>query len=218
MVAGRNWRAAFTVRCDARGPVLLRQIHGVVGIWSLIVFMVVSFSGVWLSFPQTVNGLASSWLGTRDLRPGIAGLAVKPSPDAHALDADAVSVLALAAAPYAQIRFIGLPMRPEQAYRVALMRSSDDSPAFGVTLFIDPWTHSIIERRDPRDYSFGEKLVVSMHGIHEGNGFGRVWCLLVFFSGLLPALFAVSGVWMWLLKRRGREALRASDAMAVPGE
>jgi uncharacterized iron-regulated membrane protein len=214
----RNWRAAFTVDRNARGPVLLRQIHGAVGIWSLIVFMIVSFSGVWLAFPQTFNGLASSWLGARDLRPGPAGAVVKPVAGATALDADGVAALAVVAAPDASLRFIGLPLRPEQAYRVALTRSPGDSPVFGITLLVDPWVQRIIERRDPRGYSFAEKLVVAMHGIHEGSGFGWVWRVLVFLSGLLPALFAVSGVWMWLLKRRKRQMPLASDVVAVPGE
>jgi hypothetical protein len=43
-----------------------------------------------------------------------------------------------------------------------------------------------------------------MRPLHSGDGFGAAWRLLVFVSGLLPPLFAISGVAMWVLKRRRR--------------
>jgi hypothetical protein len=45
--------------------------------------------------------------------------------------------------------------------------------------------------------------------IHSGAGLGPLWHLLVGLSGLLPALFAVTGISMWLLKRKAK---RRTDA------
>src|SRR3546814_4659864 len=47
-----QWKAAFMVRRTAKGLRLHRELHGMVGIWSLVIFMVVSFTGVYLGFPQ----------------------------------------------------------------------------------------------------------------------------------------------------------------------
>jgi uncharacterized iron-regulated membrane protein len=38
--------------------------------------------------------------------------------------------------------------------------------------------------------------------MHSGQGLGPIWKVLVFLTGLLPALFAVTGILMWLKRRR----------------
>jgi len=214
--ARRQWRQAFTIRKDARGAALLRQIHGAVGIWSLTVFLLVSFSGVWLAFPQSFNAVASSWLGLRDLRPGMGAGLAKPQAGMAPLDADGAAALAAASEPGAQLRSLTLPLRPDQAFRAVLRRSQDGASALPIIAFVDPWQRRVVELRDPKDYSFGERLVASMHAIHDGSGFGWLWRALVFLSGLLPAIFAVSGISMWLMKRRLRRR-RLAPAWA-PGE
>jgi uncharacterized iron-regulated membrane protein len=213
--ARRNWCAGFTIRRDARGAALLRQIHGAIGIWSLTVFMIVSFTGVWLAFPQTFNGLAASWLGVRDLRPGAAGIAIQPRPGVDALDIDAAASLALAEVPGGRLDFVALPARADQPFRVALATSSDG--ALPITVFIDPWRKRVAALRGPRDFGFAERVVGSMPGLHEGRGFGPAWRALVFISGLLPAFFAGTGLCMWFLKRQRRRRA-AADVVAVPGE
>ena len=48
-----KWRGAFGVAQDARGLRLFHDLHRAVGFWSLIVLLVVSISGLYLSFPRT---------------------------------------------------------------------------------------------------------------------------------------------------------------------
>ncbi|MGZ5922245.1 MAG: PepSY domain-containing protein, partial [Rhizomicrobium sp.] len=38
--------------------------------------------------------------------------------------------------------------------------------------------------------------------LHQGVGLGPVWRALVFLTGLVPTLFVVTGMMMWLKKRR----------------
>ncbi len=213
--ARRRLGAALTVDTRARGPVLLRQIHGAAGIWGLVVFLLVSFTGVWLSFPQGFNATAASLLGTRDLRPGVAAIAVTPAAGVDALDVDGAVALAVAAAPDAKLRSVALPLKTSQPFRVALTRAGQTLP---VVAFIDPWTKRVAELRDPKNYSVADRLVASVHAIHDGSWLGWPWRLLVFASGLLPALFAGSGIAMWLMKRRARRAPSRVRVYGVPGE
>jgi uncharacterized iron-regulated membrane protein len=60
---------------------------------------------------------------------------------------------------------------------------------------------------DPLDFSAGEAMLAAQHALHSGRGFGLLWKLLVFVSGLLPTLFAATGIAMWL-KRRHRSVAR----------
>ncbi|NDC64945.1 MAG: PepSY domain-containing protein, partial [Planctomycetia bacterium] len=68
--------------------------------------------------------------------------------------------------------------------------------------------------RDPRSYTLGETIMAWQHALHAGEGLGWTWKILVFLSGFLPPLFAVTGVSMWLIKRRNRRraALQAHPA------
>jgi len=49
------------------------------------------------------------------------------------------------------------------------------------------------------------------HAVHAGQALGWAWKIAVFLCGLLPLLFAVSGVTMWRLKRRPQKSLSAAS-------
>jgi uncharacterized iron-regulated membrane protein len=57
--------------------------------------------------------------------------------------------------------------------------------------------------------------------VHDGRAWGPIWAFLVFFSGIMPPLFVVTGTAMWWLKRRARQRVRArqaAGAVGVPAE
>ena len=200
----RQWRAAFRIRRDAGAYALLRDLHGVVGICGVGVLLVVSVTGVYLAFPQSVGAAISTLLPVRDLRPNAGAFRVTPQPGRAPLAIDAAVALARAAVPDAGVRSVFLPLRPEQPYRVILTHARTRAGAPPVTAFVDPWLGRVIERRDPAEYSVGERIVAWQRALHAGAGLGWPWRGLVFLSGFLPPLFAASGVTMWLLKRRAR--------------
>ncbi|MBP2314334.1 PepSY-associated TM helix domain-containing protein [Azospirillum soli] len=208
--AGR-WAAAFMVKRGARGVRLHRELHGAVGVWSLAVYVVVTFSGVYLAFPQTLNAAIGSAFPARDLRAGVKVEAVRGATPA---DVGQVVTLARAAVPDGQFRSVMLPPRPDQAYRVNFAPPGHEHGAPMVTAFVDPWTARVVEIRDPRRYSVGETIIGWQRALHAGAGLGWTWKILVFLSGILPPLFAVTGTAMWLLKRRNRRAKDAERAAA----
>ena len=208
--AGR-WKAAFTVKRGAQGVRLHRELHGAVGIWSLVVYVVVTFSGVYLVFPQTLNAAIGSVFPARDLRAGVKVEAVRGATPA---DVGQVVTLARAAVPDATFRSLMLPPRPDQAYRVNFAPPGHEPGAPMITAFVDPWAARVVEIRDPRSYSVGETIVGWQRALHAGAGLGWTWKILVVLSGILPPLFAVTGTAMWLLKRRNRRAKDAERAAA----
>jgi uncharacterized iron-regulated membrane protein len=213
-----RWRAAFGVKPGARGVRLHRDLHGATGIWGLIVFLVVSFSGVYLAFPQTTGAAIAGILPARDLRASAQTLRVRPVPGAERIDLDAVVALAQQAVPDAALRSIGIAARPDQPYRVGLAPPGHARGAPMITVFVDPWARRVVEVRDPRSYSAGETVMAWQHALHAGAGLGWLWKILVFLSGLMPVLFAITGSSMWLLKRRARRrgAMGIDTADTVP--
>lgn len=203
-----RWAAAFKVGKGAKGVRLHRELHGAVGIWALIVFIVVSFSGTYIAFPETVAAIVSPILPGAENHPGPPP-SVEPVKDATPIDADQAVTLATAAVPGTTLRSIGLPTRRDQPYRVSLAHGGSGEGAPAVTVFVDPWAASTIEIRDPAAGSLGSRLMAWQRPAHAGEGLGIVWHILVGLSGLLPLLFSITGIAMWWMKRRAKQRIVA---------
>jgi uncharacterized iron-regulated membrane protein len=205
-----RWRAAFVVKRGARGLRLYRDLHGAVGIWTYVVFITVSFSGVYFSFPQPIGAGIRTLLPSRQTSSPGPILRIE---GAQRIDVDRAIAIAQSAAPGAQLRSITPSPRPDQPYRVSLARPGDDHGAPEITALIDPWSAKLIELIDPSRFAPAQTVLAWQPVLHFGQGLGWVWRLLVCLSGLLPAVFAVTGVAMWLIKRRARARVRRT---AVP--
>ncbi|TXH37722.1 MAG: PepSY domain-containing protein [Rhodospirillaceae bacterium] len=210
-----RWREAFSVKWRARPLRFNRDLHGAVGIWGLAVFMVVSFSGVYLAFPQVITAGIGSVLPARDLRSQDARLKAAPITGQVPIDIDQVVALARQQEPSAVLRNIVLPARKDQPYRLTLAQPARADGAPPATLYIDPWSRQILANRNPADYSLGESILAWQRPLHEGAGLGWIWRILVFCSGLLPLLFSITGVTMWLLKQRNRKNAANQQKRAV---
>jgi uncharacterized iron-regulated membrane protein len=197
--------------------VLLRQLHGAAGIWALAVFVTVSISGVYLAFPQTMRAGIDLVLPARDLRAAASAVKIAPIAGVSAMPVDDAVALAQESTKTARVEIVGLPARPDQPYRIGLLRAGQARGAPPVTVFVDPWTRQIVETLDPQGYSLGEGIVAWQHVLHTGMGTGWVWKVLVFLVGFMPLLFSITGVSMWRLKRARREAARLPpDAASNP--
>jgi uncharacterized iron-regulated membrane protein len=212
----RRWREAFVVRSKASGVVLYRQLHGAAGIWAYIVFIVVGLSGIYLAFPQTVREAVNLVAPARDLRAAAASVKVEHVAGAATMPVDEAVGAARQSAREARVDFVGIPNRPDQPYRITLLRPGQHRGEPPVTVFVDPWTGKIVKTLDPQAYSAGETVVAWQHALHAGEGAGPVWQALVFAVGFLPLLFAITGVRMWWPKRaRRRPAVTASTVTAA---
>ena len=213
-----RWRQAFAVKWNARALRLNRDLHGAFGIWSLMLFLVVTWSGVYLSFPTEMGGMVRAVFPARDFRGPAAQIVVEPLPGGDRIAPEAALGVAQAAVADAVPTAIGFPARPGDTYRVQMRRGEGGHGVPGISVFIDPWRGNVAELRDPRDYTVGETILAWQHALHAGAGLGWGWKMLVFVSGLLPALFFATGMTMWWLKRRNRRRSAAPRSIAQPGE
>jgi uncharacterized iron-regulated membrane protein len=207
-----RWHRAFAVSRNARGFRLYRELHGAAGIWGLAVFVIVSFAGVYLAFPETVRSVVDPVFPARDLRARVAAVGVAPVAGAEPLSVDGALDLARAGVPGTRPLSAFLPTRPDQPFRISLLSAGQERGAPTVTVLVDPWAHQVVEILDPRQFTIAERLLAWQHALHAGQALGCAWKLLVFLCGFLPLLFVVSGAAMWWLRRLRRTAPRtASD-------
>lgn len=198
-----QWKNAFRIRFGQSALRVNRQTHGAVGIWFLIVLLIVSFSGVYIVFPQTINGAVGASPAIRDMR-NQQPFAVTPIADTTPIDADAAAGLANEAVPGGIVRAIALPANEMQPYRVTLSRVGDFNGKPRALVIVDPWQNKVIEVRDPETYAPIDKFLAFQRQMHAGNALGWWWWIPVLLSGLLPPLFVGTGITMYLLKRRNK--------------
>lgn len=201
-----RWKAAFTVRWGRRGIRgyrFNRELHGVAGIWGVCVLLVAAFSGVYLAFPDQTGAVIRAFLPARDLRKQIAELRVEPA--GKGISIDAVALLARKVVPEAVITMIRFPQQPDKPYSVT-MQLPDYSGGPAITVFIDPWQNTVMAVHDPRHFSAGETVIAWQRALHGAADTDWLWWkILLFVAGLLPLLFASTGIAMWLLRRRNRQ-------------
>jgi uncharacterized iron-regulated membrane protein len=187
-----QWKYAFLVRRTARGLRFHRELHAMLGIWAVLVFIIVSFSGVVLAWPQTLGAQP------RGFNPR-AVPAVEPLKGVHPIGADRAVAIAHKALPGALLRSVTLPGGDDRPITVSLVSHG----AIAANVVIDPYRATVLSLRDP-----SESVMAWQRPVHQGT-LGPVWKFLVFLSGLLPTVFVVTGVVMWAKKRTARIAMNA---------
>ena len=212
-----QWRSAFLMQRGTRGFRLNRDLHGVIGFWSLPVFMVLSFSGAYLVFPSAIGDTVEavlpheSTLVHREVDAATRASISNP----NALTADDAAKLALAVVPDARLKSVQLPPGEDGTFMVTLIPyySSDGAPE--ISAFVGPGAE-VSAVVDPRMDALGTRILDWMKSLHFGLGLGIVWKVLVFFSGFLPLLFAITGLRMWQLRRAQRRVV--PEGLAAPAE
>jgi len=195
-----QWRRAFLVRRGARGLPLNLDLHHAAGIWTLAVFLIMSVSGVYLCFPQTVanavHAMMPSGLGSGE---PVAGFTPTPGP----LDADMAVASAAKAVPDA--RAVAVQMPEQQGRPIVVFLESTrfgDATQPQILVTFNQATGAAGYVDDPRYHGLAERVVNLQNALHYGASFGLLWKVMVFVSGFLPLFFAVTGFNIWWARRR----------------
>jgi uncharacterized iron-regulated membrane protein len=200
-------RAAFSVSFAAKGVRFHRRLHGAVGIWIAAVLSVNALTGAMLGFPQTLRGAFGLAPPGGPPRAGATG----PAPRT---DLTAVMALARAAVPGLAPRFAMLPAGPGEPVRVFLGTQGGGAAGSGMAV-VDVAGTRLISVQDPRGYGPGEMAWRWGRDLHAGAGLGPVWRALTVAAGLALPVFSVTGLAMWLLRRRNRLRVRSARGAAA---
>lgn len=182
------------------------NLHHLVGFWILLPLAMLSFTGLWISFPSAFGRFEAAQ--PKGGGPDRARAArARPLPET-AMTADQ----ALAAArPLAS----GAP--------TAISWPTDQAPAWKIAfgpaeVAVEDATAAVTPPRPPRP----ETNARLMRRLHDGTGMGALWQTIIFLGGIVPAILAVTGIVMWLRSRGWRAALakkrRAARPAPLPAE
>lgn len=197
-----------------RSPSTLNNLHHMFGFWILVPLLVVSLTGVYISFPQTSRALFG--VAQPGQQPPRGPRPAGPPPLALTnLGADEAAGLALRANPGAALAVVNLPTQgkaPE--WRIELSRPGQERP---VQVKVSDVDGAVSAGRSERGGGGGgpDPLSRLMRQVHDGADTPFVWQVLVFLTGIAPPLLGITGTVMWLRRRHRRKAIRRGHDQAA---
>src|SRR5262249_33627090 len=181
------------------------NLHHLIGFWISIPLAVVSFTGIYLAFPQTARNAMSSVAPMTQSRGGAGGQIAQHT----MLTADRAVDIARKSASNAVPTALFLPVQQRGEaglnWRVE-MKGRDNT--FAVTIDDQSGQAKVVVPQS------GDRAAAWIRWIHEGSHSGPLWAAIVFLTGIFPTIFAITGIMMWLRKRSDRKARNAGSAEA----
>jgi len=211
----RSVRAWLAVNGRLKGRGFIWHLHSLIGTWLLPLFVLAALTGLWWSFESYRNTV---------LR--MAGLPPRPPATAQRADAaqapaPARPLLAVAhvafleTVPDAERVVLGMPRSAEGPIEWRYLAA--DAPhdrAFNVLrLAVDG---SVVAHERYGEQTGGQRVVGSIYPLHVGSYFGMPGRILVMLASLSLPLFAITGWYLWLSRRR-RLAVAGAEVIAAGG-
>ena len=97
----------------------------------------------------------------------------------------------------------------QMAGHLYYLKRPGDVHRLGDTLaWINPLSGEIMIERSPRTRTAGEGFMHWLFPLHSGTAFGTVGQVVMSATGAVPLLMVLTGLWVWLRKRRGERIAR----------
>lgn len=213
------------LRLHGRG--LHRSLHSVVGTWVMLIYLVMVLTGLWWSFDWYRAG--AIWLFAR--APAAAEPIKAKAPGAKAARAERPNAGAAPNAQFDRAWASLLQDRGENFASARLTLPSGGEPTIRVRAWltdaadgrrdefkIDAATGAIVSRELYADKTTGERMLSRVLDIHRGNILGAPGKLLFMLAALLMPLFGITGLLLYLSRRRHKRMAAAAMTRLVPGE
>lgn len=200
-----KWRRAFTVRRRAGTFRLNFDLHKVLGLYFLPVFILLSITGIEIVWHEPFERVVAAVLPVQEAPAPVSTPVASTAPGTTPLSMDEAAARARAVFPGSRIGRLYTPSSAEDAWEVTFMHPGERWREYGASsVYIDQYGGEVLAVWDARELSAGSTLLTWMFPLHNGDALGLVGRIVVFIAGLLPAALFGTGVYMWWYKRRRR--------------
>ncbi|MCH8619584.1 PepSY-associated TM helix domain-containing protein [Undibacterium sp. TS12] len=188
------WQA-ITVSHGGSWPRFHFRLHRAAGFFAAPVLLVLGFSGTYFNLPTwivpVVNAVAS-------VTPAVKTLNRSSMPQSQISPAQAASS-ALSLFPQARVSRLTLPAKSSAPYEVRLRQPGEIRQGDGATrVSIDSGDGRVLRVQDPLRAQAGDTLLNWLFPLHSGEAFGLAGRIFITCFGLMPLLFFVTGLSIWI--------------------
>ncbi len=202
---GRNRLGKTLPKVRSGSVKTIYDLHTYSGAYSAVLMVVLIVTGVGLATPQWISPLVEQF---SHRLPEPVPESVLPRKETVRISADRAIEAAYAKFPRAGLRWIQSPVSATDVYFLRLKQPGEPSDRFPKTyVWIDQFSADVISFRDPLKAQAADVFFDWLHPLHNGEAFGLLGRLLVFFVGMLPVFLFVTGIWRWRQKVRSKEAM-----------
>jgi len=193
----KRWVQGFKIKRGTNSFVKQNDLHKVIGIYSTPLLIVIALTGAIIPFEESILG----WFGIHE-EVDTTKLSSQPLPVGK-MQLDKLAGIAQEAVPDSSILQVRPAIKPEDVVQVRLSRPSD--PEMGnVKVFLDQYSGKVLAVMD-RD------IVQWLYLLHIGTVGGITAKIIYALIGLVPVLSMVTGLYIWLYKRKARRKPKAED-------
>lgn len=208
------------------GRGLHRSLHAVIGTWVLPIYLVMTLTGLWYSFDWYKDGV--NWLLSR---PEVTAAKMQPRMSAKASRSTASSEPAQPIGfdqAWTALRreeggrfskaLLTLPAGPGTVIRIRSWPKDSTLEATRDEFRMDAISGQVISAERYADKTFGEKIIANVLEIHRGAVLGWPGKLAFMIAAALMPLFSVTGILLYLSRRKLRRPAQPPLGRLVPGE
>jgi uncharacterized iron-regulated membrane protein len=197
-----GWRKALSIKRGGGSFRLMYDLHRSVGLVAGVLLVMTAFTGAMMNLPDVARPLVSS----------LSPLTKPPKSSAHEGKPQISWQQALASAQASLPE--SMPVRiarddKHSLYQVRLRKHDDIQDSGSVRVFVDAVDGQVLRSLDPLKGSAGDTFIGVQYGLHTGQLLGLPGRVLIAFMGLLPLLFTITGIAIWLQKRKSEAIVRA---------
>lgn len=204
------------------GRGLHRSLHTVIGTWVLPVYLVITLTGLWFSFEWYKDGVV--WLlsrpevATAKMQTKAPRAAGRPAP-AQPIGFDRTwTTFQREEGGRFSRALLTLPAGPGTVIRIRSWEKDMTLEAMRDEFRVDAVTGQLVAAERYADKTFGEKIIAAMYDIHRGAILGWPGKLAFMIAAALMPLFAVTGILLYLSRRKLRRPAPPPIGRLVPGE
>lgn len=210
-----GWRklvAGFKIKWNAHPKRLNFDIHKVSGIITAIFLAFIGFTGFVWNVPQT-NIETAIYAATFTAKPKEP--TSKPIPGKSPLTLVEVLQRADAIVPNAKTEFVSIPDKPDGVFQIG-KRQPQETGQWGKTrIALDAYTGEVVQLTDGLKPSRAESILNQFAPLHFGTFWGVASKALYVLVGLAPTLLMVTGVIMWMYRRRPKVNRKSAEKVVV---
>ncbi|HIJ61723.1 MAG TPA: PepSY domain-containing protein [Rhodospirillaceae bacterium] len=214
-----KWRQAFVIKRNAAAQRRVFDLHRVTGIYAVIVLFVLSLTGIYLVFPNTViAGLKLFAPDTFNPYRTPTARPVSMAGGRTALKIPEILSISERELPGTELTKIFVPGRSDEPYRVIRRYPDEGNLYFPMNIVVvDPWSGDVLGKQDVGRFGPLETILDLQFPLHSGEALGLGGRLTVLLSGLAPTFLLVTGFLRWRHKRRAAQLNQQRRRRALPG-